>query len=126
MRRAPAFSVVPAKAGTQRRWTVARNDPNRRIPAEVPSPIDRNCFSHLTAPMSAQVASTARGLSGAEAGARLRRYGPNSVPEARTHPWRLLLAKFLAPVPWMLEATVVLQLALGKPVEAIVIATLLV
>ena len=76
--------------------------------------------------MSQQVALTAHGLSGAEASARLRQYGPNSVPEARTHPWRLLLGKFWAPVPWMLEATIALQLALGKPNEAIVIAMLLV
>ena len=66
------------------------------------------------------------GLSGAEAAARLRQYGPNAVPEARPHPWRLLLGKFWSPVPWMLEATIVLQLALGKPDEAIVIAVLLV
>jgi H+-transporting ATPase len=77
-------------------------------------------------PMSQQTASITRGLSGAEASARLRQYGPNSVPEARTHPLRLLLAKFWAPVPWMLEAAVALQLALGKPDEAIVIAMLLV
>ena len=77
-------------------------------------------------PMSQQAASTTRGLTGAEAGARLRQYGPNSVAEARTHPWRLLLTKFWAPVPWMLEATVALQLALGKADEAIVIAMLLV
>ncbi len=68
----------------------------------------------------------AQGLSAAEAGARLRQYGPNSVPEARTHPWRLLLGKFWAPVPWMLEATIALQLALGKADEAVVITVLLV
>ena len=66
------------------------------------------------------------GLTGAEAAARLRQYGPNAVPEARPHPWRVLLGKFWSPVPWMLEATVVLQLALGKVDEAVVIAVLLV
>ncbi len=67
----------------------------------------------------------AAGLTGAEAAARLRQHGPNAVPEARPHPWRVLLGKFWSPVPWMLEATVVLQLALGKTDEAVVIAILL-
>jgi zinc transporter ZupT len=37
-----------------------------------------------------------------------------------------LLGKFWAPVPWMLEVTIVLELALGRFVEGIVIAVLLV
>ena len=41
-------------------------------------------------------------------------------------PWRMALAKFWAPVPWMLEAAVVLQLVLHEYVEAAVIAALLV
>ncbi|HYA37152.1 MAG TPA: cation-transporting P-type ATPase, partial [Candidatus Methylomirabilis sp.] len=62
----------------------------------------------------------AAGLTGTEAAARLRQHGPNAVPEARPHSWRVLLGKFWSPVPWMLEATVVLQLALGKADEAVV------
>jgi H+-transporting ATPase len=41
-------------------------------------------------------------------------------------PWRMALAKFWAPVPWMLEAAVVLQLVLHEYTEAGVIAGLLV
>ncbi len=41
-------------------------------------------------------------------------------------PWRMALAKFWAPVPWMLEAAIILQLVLHKFVEAAVIAGLLV
>jgi hypothetical protein len=37
----------------------------------------------------------------------------------------MFLAKFLAPIPWMLEAAIVLQIALGAYVEATMIATLL-
>ena len=72
-----------------------------------------------------QVARSA-GLSTEEAQRRLEQYGPNAVPEPKRHPWRVLAAKFWAPVPWMLEATVILQLALGKWDEAVVIAALLV
>lgn len=37
----------------------------------------------------------------------------------------MLLQKCWAPVPWMLEATIVLQLVLGKTDEAIIMAVLL-
>ena len=67
-----------------------------------------------------------QGLTGAEAERRLRELGPNTVPEEKRHPLRALLLKFWAPVPWMLEAAVVLELALGKFDEAAVIAALLV
>ena len=40
--------------------------------------------------------------------------------------WRTALEKFWAPVPWMLEAAIVLELALGKYFEAGIIAGLLV
>ena len=66
------------------------------------------------------------GLSGAEAGRRLERTGPNAMPDASVHPLRMVIEKFWAPVPWMLEAAVALELALGKYVEAAVIAGLLV
>jgi len=66
------------------------------------------------------------GLTGAEAARRLREVGPNAVPEEKRRPLRALAAKFWAPVPWMLEAAVVLEVALGKRDEAIVIAALLV
>jgi H+-transporting ATPase len=80
----------------------------------------------LTAAPVATVAANGAGLSTAEARRRLEQYGPNAVRQPRRHPWRIFAAKFWAPVPWMLEATIILQLALGKWDEAIVIAALLV
>jgi H+-transporting ATPase len=65
------------------------------------------------------------GLTGKEAQRRLAQFGTNTVPDTALHSWRLALDKFWAPVPWMLEATVVLELALGKYAEALVIAGLL-
>jgi H+-transporting ATPase len=70
--------------------------------------------------------SVGRGLTTAEAGARLKQLGPNAVVEDRPHPLRQLLRRFWAPVPWLLEATIVLQLFLGERVEAAVIGALLV
>ncbi len=68
----------------------------------------------------------ASGLSTQEAAARLKKFGPNAIPEQKPHPVRAFLAKFWAPVPWMLEVTFILELALHKPVEAVIIALLLV
>ena len=65
------------------------------------------------------------GLTSNEAQRRLAAFGPNTLEEDAPAAWRRVLAKFSAPVPWMLEATVVLQLALGKYVEAGVIGLLL-
>ena len=48
------------------------------------------------------------------------------MPDTSAHPWRSALQKFWTPVPWMLEAAIVLELVLGKWVEAAVIAGLLV
>ena len=66
------------------------------------------------------------GLTSDEARRRLARSGPNSMPDTSEHPLRMALGKLWAPVPWMLEAAIVLQVALGKFVEASVIAGLLV
>jgi len=65
------------------------------------------------------------GLSNDEASARLEKFGPNEMPDTAPSPWRSALAKFWAPVPWMLEAAVALQVALHEYVEAAVIAGLL-
>ncbi|MGO9451254.1 MAG: plasma-membrane proton-efflux P-type ATPase [Candidatus Binataceae bacterium] len=67
-----------------------------------------------------------RGLAATEAKARLRQYGPNAVAEEKHHLVLAMLGKFWAPVPWMLEATVVLEIILGKSLEAVVIAALLI
>src|SRR3984957_7123130 len=69
--------------------------------------------------------SQPRGLTGDEARIRLAKFGPNAMPDKSGHPLRRALEKFWAPVPWMLEAAVVLQLVLGKYVESAIIAALL-
>jgi H+-transporting ATPase len=66
------------------------------------------------------------GLTTDEALRRLEKFGSNTVPDTALHPLRRALAKFWAPVPWMLEAAIVLELFLGKYVEAAIIAVLLV
>jgi len=70
--------------------------------------------------------TTPEGLTSIEAQARLRRFGGNAMPDVRLHPWLRALGQFWAPVPWMLEAAALLELALGKYAEAGVIAFLVI
>ena len=48
------------------------------------------------------------------------------MPDVSAHPLRHALAKFWAPVPWLLEASIVLEVVLQKYFEASIIAGLLV
>ena len=79
-----------------------------------------------TGPIPAAPPASSSGLSAAEASRRLQEFGPNSMPDASVHPIRSALGKFWAPVPWMLEAVIVIELALRDYVEAAVIAVLLI
>ena len=65
------------------------------------------------------------GLTTDEARRRLVKFGLNAIPDTTMHPLRRALDKFWAPVPWMLEAAIVLQIVLGDYPEAAIIAGLL-
>ncbi len=66
------------------------------------------------------------GLTAREAHRRLEKFGANAMPDTSMHPLRMAIEKFWAPVPWMLEAAIILELVLGKYVEAAIIAALLI
>ncbi|MBI2718415.1 MAG: HAD-IC family P-type ATPase [Rhizobiales bacterium] len=66
------------------------------------------------------------GLTSDEVHRRREKFGPNAMPDTSMHPLRMAIEKFWVPVPWMLEAAIVLELGLGKYVEAAIIAALLV
>jgi H+-transporting ATPase len=65
------------------------------------------------------------GLTSDEARRRLNSSGPNSMPETAENPLRRAVTKFWSPIPWMLEAAILLELVLGKFVEAGIILVLL-
>ncbi|MEI9929464.1 MAG: HAD-IC family P-type ATPase [Rhizomicrobium sp.] len=66
------------------------------------------------------------GLTTDEAHRRLAKDGPNAIVDVTQHPVLRAAQKLWAPVPWMLEAAILLQLVLGDYVEAGVVALLLV
>lgn len=72
-----------------------------------------------------RVVAAPTGLTVAEAQNRLRQFGPNRVEKESRHPLRSFFVKFWAPVPWMLEATIVLEILVHKMDEAVIIGALL-
>jgi H+-transporting ATPase len=66
------------------------------------------------------------GLTSPEAAGRLRRIGPNEVPEKKTHPLLLFLKKFWGLTAWMLELIIALSLVLRKYPDVAIVAALLV
>jgi H+-transporting ATPase len=91
----------------------------------MPIPAVEDKVSTASGGAGASVA-TPIGLTSDEARRRLERFGPNAMPDTSAHPLRMAFEKFWTPVPWMLEAAIVLELSLGKTVEASVIALLLI
>ena len=67
----------------------------------------------------------ALGLTAGEARHRLETSGSKAIADVAPHPVRLALGKLWAPIPWMLEAAILLALSLRDYSEAAVIAILL-
>lgn len=66
------------------------------------------------------------GLETQEVQRRLAEYGYNEVPEKKVSFWVRLGKRFWGIVPWMLEATAIVTLLLGKYVHSLVIVALLI
>ena len=67
----------------------------------------------------------AQGLSDSAVQQGLAQYGLNAIADKSVPVWRQFAVEFWAPVPWMLEAVIVLQLVLERHLEATVIFALL-
>jgi H+-transporting ATPase len=56
-----------------------------------------------------RLSTTTDGLTQAEAIRRLTQYGPNEITEKKTNPLLKFLSYFWGPIPWMIEAAVILS-----------------
>ncbi|ORV80872.1 plasma-membrane proton-efflux P-type ATPase [Mycobacterium interjectum] len=70
--------------------------------------------------------ATLIGLTSLQAQALLAERGPNTVPEQRPSLLSRVVGGLWAPVPWMLEATIILELVLGKWLDAAIVGAVLV
>jgi H+-transporting ATPase len=76
--------------------------------------------------LQAKLGSSPDGLSEAEAQRRMTQYGPNEIEEKETNPFLKFLTYFWGPIPWMIEAAVILSaLARHWPDFAIILLLLL-
>ena len=59
--------------------------------------------------LQAKLGSSPDGLTQAEAQKRLTQYGPNEIEEKKTNEVLKFLSYFWGPIPWMIEAAVILS-----------------
>lgn len=83
---------------------------------------DRSSDSAETEKPKAVTLDPEEGLSAAEAKSRLTQFGYNEIREEPSGPLRSILGRLWGPIPWMLEAALVLELILGKVAEPALIA----
>jgi H+-transporting ATPase len=75
--------------------------------------------------LQAKLGSTPDGLSTAEAKKRLTQYGPNEIAERKTNEFLKFLTYFWGPIPWMIEAAVILSAVVGHWLDFFIILLLL-
>jgi H+-transporting ATPase len=87
----------------------------------------KNDLKSLPMPeLQVKLGSSQDGLSQAEAQKRLAQYGPNEIEERKTNPFLKFLTYFWGPIPWMIEAAVILSaVARHWPDFAIILLLLL-
>ena len=75
-----------------------------------PKPDSKNDLKSLPmAELLKKLGSSPDGLSQAEAQKRLAQYGPNEIKEEKTNAFLKFLTYFWGPIPWMIEAAVILS-----------------
>jgi H+-transporting ATPase len=73
-------------------------------------PDAKDDLKSLTLPeVEKKLGSSPDGLSQAEAQKRLTQYGPNEIEEKKTNPFLKFLTYFWGPIPWMIEAAMILS-----------------
>jgi H+-transporting ATPase len=74
------------------------------------NPESRDDLKSLSmAEMEKKLESSPDGLTQVEAQKRLTQYGPNEIEEKKTNPLLKFLTYFWGPIPWMIEAAVILS-----------------
>ena len=92
-----------------------------------PSPKDdKNALKSLPMPeLMKKLGSSADGLTQAEAVKRQAQYGPNQLKEKKTNEYLKFLSYFWGPIPWMIEAAVILSGVVRHWLDFFVILALL-
>jgi H+-transporting ATPase len=75
--------------------------------------------------LQTKLGSSVAGLTQAEAQKRLAQYGPNQIEEKKTNEYLKFLSYFWGPIPWMIEAAVILSGVVRHWLDFFVILVLL-
>jgi H+-transporting ATPase len=80
------------------------------VPGATPEPEAKDDLKSLPMPeVENKLGSSPKGLSQAEADKRLAQYGPNEIAEKKDNLFLKFLSYFWGPIPWMIEAAVILS-----------------
>ncbi len=72
-----------------------------------------------------QLQSSKTGLSSEEVNKRIQQYGPNDIPEKKINPFVKFLRYFWGPIPWMIEAAVIMSAMINRWADFFIILMLL-
>jgi H+-transporting ATPase len=100
--------------------------PKARAKPETKSGAKDDLKSVPLAEVEKKLESSPDGLTQAEAKKRLTQYGPNEIETKKTNPFLKFLSYFWGPIPWMIEAAVVLSAVVGHWADFFIILLLLV
>ncbi len=105
----------------------AKADSKKATPKRGSKPNAKDDLKSLPlAEVEKKLGSSPDGLTQAEAQKRLTQYGPNEIEEKKTNPFLKFLTYFWGPIPWMIEAAVVLSAVVRHWPDFFIILVLLV
>ena len=82
-------------------------------------------FQNQNGSADIETATISTGLNDAEVKAALDEFGYNEIAEEAIHPFLGVLKRLWSPIPWILEAALILEVVMDKILQASVIAVLL-
>ncbi len=100
---------------------------SKPVPKPESKPSAKDDLKSLPMPeVEKKLESSKEGLTQAEAQKRLAQYGPNEIKEEKTNLLLKFLSYFWGPIPWMIEAAVILSGVVGHWMDFFIVLLLLV
>ena len=105
---------------------MVKSSPDKPLAEMGAKPESKDDLKSLSMPeLQKKLESSADGLSQAEAEKRLTQYGPNEITEKKTNQILKFLTYFWGPIPWMIEAAVILSALVRHWLDFFIILLLL-